>query len=494
MKSVEEIPIILADQHDSQHKFEGDCACPVPLPQARLSNYSEATLWQMAPQLYRVGLPEAHELVFNYLGDTGAIVLNRPAREILDSFSLPTTVDHLYENPVVRIESHRFLSVVREMVSLGLLVSLDDLPARLISKPETLTAWMHVTNLCNLACDYCYLNKTPDFMDIETGKRAVDAVFRSATTNGFKRVKLKYAGGEATLNFPLLIQLHNYAARCADRFNLELDGVVLTNGVGLSLFMIESLKKNRLQLSISMDGIGRMNDRQRHFANGHGSFASLERTLDRLEQADFIPSITVTVTGRNVAGLPETVKYLLDRKLPFAINFYRENECSAGFDDLWYENGQIIRYVKDALQILEQDLPPYSLLGSLVDRARLDASHDRPCGVGDSYFVIDQKGGIAKCHMEIEKTITNVFAEDPLTIVRLNQHGILNPSANEKEGCRGCEWRYWCSGGCPALTYKATGRFDIKSPNCNIYKVLLPEVLRLEGLRLLKYGYPAGLS
>ncbi len=31
------------------------------------------------------------------------------------------------------------------------------------------------------------------------------------------------------------------------------------------------------------------------------------------------------------------------------------------------------------------------------------------------------------------------------------------------------------------------GDNDVKSPNCNIYKALFPEALRLEGLRLLKY-------
>ena len=42
-----------------------------------------------------------------------------------------------------------------------------------------------------------------------------------------------------------------------------------------------------------------------------------------------------------------------------------------------------------------------------------------------------------------------------------------------------------CGGALEA--YRATGRYDVKSPNCNIYKALFPEALRLEGLRLLKY-------
>lgn len=487
MKSLEEMPVLLVDPGGSQRTFDGDCACPVPLPQSRSSSPVEAAVWQMAPQLHRAHLPEGYELLFNYFGHEGAAVLNQPAREVLHSFARPAPI-------AGRTKTKSVLSVVREMIRLGLLVCPDDRPARSAPQPETLTAWIHLTNLCNLACDYCYVKKTPDVMDIEIGKKAVEAVIRSAVANGFKRVKLKYAGGEATLNFARLIQLHLYAARCADRSSLELDGVVLTNGVGVSTSMIESLKKNHLRVSISLDGVSQTHDRQRRFPNGAGSFSSLERTLDRLECASFLPSITVTVTGRNIASLPETVRYLLKRKLPFAINFYRENDCSAGFSGLRYEEEQTIHYLKEAFQVLEQDLPPYSLLGSLVDRARLDVSHDRPCGVGNSYVVIDPEGGIAKCHMEIEKTVTDVFAQDPLSIVRLAGDGLRNLSVHEKEGCRDCEWRYWCSGGCPALTYRATGRFDVRSPNCNIYKALLPEVLRLEGLRLLKYGQPVGLA
>ncbi len=34
------------------------------------------------------------------------------------------------------------------------------------------------------------------------------------------------------------------------------------------------------------------------------------------------------------------------------------------------------------------------------------------------------------------------------------------------------------------------GRYDIKSPNCNIYKAVYPHALRLGGLWLLKYAAP----
>ena len=90
--------------------------------------------------------------------------------------------------------------------------------------------------------------------------------------------------------------------------------------------------------------------------------------------------------------------------------------------------------------------------------------------------------------MEIERPVTSVHATDPLAEIRLYADGFQNLPAVEKEGCRDCTWRNWCAGGCSLLTYRMTGRNDVKSPYCNVYKALFPEMLRLEGLRLLKWG------
>ena len=138
--------------------------------------------------------------------------------------------------------------------------------------------------------------------------------------------------------------------------------------------------------------------------------------------------------------------------------------------------------------MIEDSLPRWSVLGSILDRGQLLQPRQRSCGVGQDYVVIDQHGQVAKCHMEIERTIGDVFADDPLQLVRRDMTTALNLLVDEKEGCRDCTWRYWCSGGCSVATFRATGRYDVKSPNCNIYKAIYPRALRLEGLRLLKYA------
>jgi uncharacterized protein len=155
-------------------------------------------------------------------------------------------------------------------------------------------------------------------------------------------------------------------------------------------------------------------------------------------------------------------------------------------DDLHLRDDKIIDSLKRTFSIVESKLPEYSLLGMLVDRSSFNQAHEKTCGVGESYMVIGHRGQVAKCHMEIEKPVTDVYAENPLAFIRADSLGIQNLSVDEKEGCRDCEWKYWCTGGCPLLTYKATGRYDVKSPYCRIYKAIYPELLRLEGLRLLQ--------
>ncbi len=238
---------------------------------------------------------------------------------------------------------------------------------------------------------------------------------------------------------------------------------------------------------ISLDGMNEQHDSQRNFANGKGSFALVANNIDLALEQGLVPDISITISDRNLDGLPNVVKYVLDHDLPFSLNFYRENDCSSSLEDLRFGEERIIEAMRKTYKVIEENLPRCSLLGSLIDRASFISPHDHTCGVGRDYMVIDQHGRIAKCQMEITKTVTDIHADDPLHLIRADQIGIQNKSVEEKEGCRDCEWKYWCAGGCPLSTYRSTGRYDVKSTNCNIYKTLYPEVLRLEGMRLLKY-------
>lgn len=369
----------------------------------------------------------------------------------------------------------------------GMLLPAGEMAAPCFAPPHTLTAWLHVTNQCNLRCTYCYVHKNDEAMDEATGRAAVGAIFRSAEHHGFRAVKLKYAGGEPTLNFPLVRALHFQAEALAGRYGLELREVLLSNGVSLSDAVLVELRDAGIRLAISLDGVGAPHDAHR----GAGTFTRVARSIDRAIALGLQLHLSITVTAQNVGGLSDVVAYALDRDLPFNLNFYRDHDCGAPKTRVRPGTSLLIEGMRAALALIEERLPQRTLIGGLVDRANFGYPHNRPCGAGQSYVVIDHHGCISRCQMEMDCARGNVWDDDPLTAIRSVEGGFRNLEVDARRGCSECRWRYWCAGGCPWLTYQMTGRSDAKSPYCEVYRALFPEVLRIEGLRLLKWGLPA---
>jgi uncharacterized protein len=462
---------------------EQDCACPdagtsTPSPPLH------AGLWHRPHDLYHAALPNRHEIVFAPVPSTGIAVLNAPARHILDRFTTPRRLPQIVD-ALPALDPDDVVRTAFQLAQHGLLQPAEETVTLCFAPPHTLTAWLHVTNQCNLRCSYCYVRKSDEEMDETTGRAAVEAVFRSAVRHGFRAVKLKYAGGEPTLNFALVRSLHVYAEALAGRYGLELREVLLSNGVALSGATIVALRDMGIRLAISLDGVGAVHDTQR----GAGTFAQVAQSVDRATALGLQPHLSITVTAQNVDGLPDAVAYALDRDLPFNLNFYREHNCAVQETRLQAKNSRLIEGMRAVFALIEKRLPRRSLIGGLVDRANFGYPHSRPCGVGQSYVVIDHHGRVARCQMEMGCAVGTIWEDDLLMAVRSVKNGFRNLEVDARGECSACAWRYWCAGGCPLLTYRLTGRNDGRSPYCEVYRALFPQVLRLEGLRLLKW-YP----
>ncbi|HEV2451989.1 MAG TPA: radical SAM protein [Streptosporangiaceae bacterium] len=468
-----------------------DCACPVSDDQ-RLEDEKAPPVagasgrWVCGGEVIEIPLDADHRLLFNPVARGSGVVVNHDAYRIFRCFQRPAALAGVQAAWPGRADE--VAETCARLSRAGMIHPAGQPQNPEFLDGEVLTAWLHVTNACNLRCPYCYVNKSAEGMDESTGRAAVDAVVESAVTHGFPAVKLKYAGGEASLNHRLVASLHAYARELAAARGLRLYATLLSNGVTLPPAFVETLKAGGIRVMISLDGLGDQHDAQRPFASGKPSFHRVERTIAQLVEQDHAPHLSVTITNRNAGGVADVVRFALERNLTFSLNFFRDNDCAASFPDLRYEEQVMISALLDAFGVIEEFLPPWSVLGSVLDRGQLLQPRQRSCGVGQDYVVIDQRGRVAKCHMEIEKTLGDVFSDDPLRLVRRDNTTALNLAVEEKEGCRGCTWRYWCSGGCTVATFRATGRYDIKSPNCHIYQAIYPQALRLEGLRLLKYA------
>ncbi|MCA9930740.1 MAG: SPASM domain-containing protein, partial [Anaerolineales bacterium] len=298
---------------------------------------------------------------------------------------------------------------------------------------------------------------------------------------------LKYAGGEATLHFKLVRQLHDYAFALSAQTGLALKEVVLSNGVYLRPEDAAWLAENSVKLMISLDGIGELHDRLRPVPV-HTPFNTFERVAATIDTVLLLRGIrldiTMTVTAVNAHGAADVAKWaMIDRDLPTSFNFYRQNPLSASRTDLALEEQAIINGMLAAYDVIEQHLPERPFLNGLLDRVQTQA-HTHTCGVSHSYLVISHTGRLSQCQMQLDHPVADTLNDDLLMPVQ--QGSLHNISVHEKEGCRTCAFRYRCSGGCPLETYRATGRWDVQSPNCHIYKTLYPAALRLEGLRLMK--------
>jgi uncharacterized protein len=468
-----------------------DCAC-VSAPSSSVAQMTTSARWRRTENLYVLPLSSEYKIFKSPLSGELAI-LDSLANDILNRFDSPLSIDKVSRS---EIPNSQTVGIARQLAALGFLVTEDDCACASRNEAcnsaspviSNLTSWLHLTDRCNLRCDYCYLPHVRDDMSSETAHAAVDAIFRSAEINDFKQVKLKYAGGEPLLRYPLVLELHSHAKSLADARGLVLEEVVLSNGTLLTAEMAQTFKTLGIRLMISLDGYGDYHDSHRPYASGRGSFKDVAEAVDLSLANGLVPMISVTISSRTAEGLPKIVAWILGRDLPFSLNFYRENDLSRSHKDMRLDEEKIINGMSAAFKVIEENLPKRSFLGSIVDRANLSFAHVHTCGVGQNYLVFDQNGQVAKCQMQIQQPVTNMRVGDPLAVVRFDQLGIQNLSVEEKEGCKTCEWKYWCAGGCPLETHRATGRYDVKSPNCNIYKVLFPEVLRLEGLRLLKYA------
>lgn len=484
------LPLILYESGTAfQPAGQCDCACDCACvePGSRSTSRADARtpgldeILTRSRWLYTSEADPDHLLALNCEEMAGPVVLNRPARGLLALFERPMTA-----RQAMAACSSLPASVVKAAIDdlfRSRLLTASHAAARPTSH-DTLIAWLHVTDRCNLRCSYCYLPHVPSDMRHETGVAAIDTLLRSALAHGYGRLKLKYAGGEPLLNFPRVLQWHSYARRVTGEHGLALEGVVLSNGTLLTPEIIASMKANGLKLMISLDGLGREHDRQRPFSDGTGSSEVARRAVELAVQHDLTPNVSVTVTQDSAAGLAELVTWLLARQVPFSLNFHRP--CHPNGPAAQPDDTRIVEGMLAAFQAIEAHLPEWNLLGALVDRAHFGSWHNTPCVVGRHYLVFDTGGRIAKCQMDMAHVVTDVSDPDPLASLRDSQSGVQNVAVEDKGECRHCLWRYACAGGCPLVAFWATGQFDRRSPYCSMYRALYPEAIRLEALRLMK--------
>lgn len=145
---------------------------------------------------------------------------------------------------------------------------------------------LHVANKCNLRCKYCYANggdynQPESMMTMDTASKFVDFC-----TTHFDEIKtIVFFGGEPLLN-PKPIQFicesfeHLYKGK---KIGYLPEWGIITNGTILNDYILNLIKQYMKFITVSIDGPQNLNDFNRRFKNGKGSYAKIANFIKKVQ-------------------------------------------------------------------------------------------------------------------------------------------------------------------------------------------------------------------
>lgn len=324
-----------------------------------------------------------------------------------------------------------------------------------------------VAHTCNLNCSYCFAsqgrfdNKT-GLMSFETGKRALDFLVENS---GFRRnLEVDFFGGEPLVNFDVCRQLVAYARSIEKEKKKNFRFTLTTNGVNVNDEVIEWANKECYNVVLSLDGRKDVNDRFRVDKAGNGSY-------DRI-----VPNFQKFVKARGGKGY-----YMRGTFTHFNTDFTKDIFHMA--DDLGFSQLSMEPVVADPSSpsaLTREDLPEvfrqYEVLAKDMIRREKEGKpitfyhyminleggpciykRISGCGSGTEYMAVTATGDLYPCHQFVgdeNYRLGNIWDGVTNTALR-DEFKLCNVYA--RHDCDDCWAKLYCSGGCAANAYHATG-------------------------------------
>ncbi len=145
---------------------------------------------------------------------------------------------------------------------------------------------LQVTRNCNLRCEYCIYSENKnkdqrshsnDVMTFETAKRALD--FYREHIDDTDQATIGFYGGEPLLEINLIKKVVDYAEHIFE--GREIHYTLTTNATLLTKDTIDFLIDHDFSTVISLDGPEKVQDRNRHFINGAGTYQIVMSNLKK---------------------------------------------------------------------------------------------------------------------------------------------------------------------------------------------------------------------
>ena len=339
---------------------------------------------------------------------------------------------------------------------------------------------LHVAHTCNLNCEYCFAsqgkyNGDRAVMSFEVGKRALDFLIENSGSR--RNLEVDFFGGEPLMNFDVVKQLVSYARSIEKEKNKNFRFTLTTNGVLIDDDVIEFANKEMSNVVLSLDGRKEVHDRYRIDYNGNGSWEKIVPKFQKLVKARGGKNYYMrgTFTHFNPDFL-EDIKVMLD--LGFNELSMEPVVCASGDkNELTEQDLPIIlsQYEDLANLMLEKDKEgkPFTFYHYMIDLKGGPCIYKRisGCGSGTEYMAVTPWGDLYPCHQFVgdEKfKLGDVFNGVNNTKI---QQEFCDCNVYARPDCKDCWAKLYCSGGCAANAYHATGSVrGVYKYGCELFK------------------------
>jgi len=352
----------------------------------------------------------------------------------------------------------------------------DDLGIRLM--------YLVVSEGCNLACKYCFIerNYEPQIkktsMTEETAEMAVN-YFSDILDRSAKSKQIIFYGGEPLLNFPAIQAAIRKIHQLQENGSLQKDTVVslLTNGTLLSESVARYLYENGVEVGISIDGPAKNHDAMRMYPDGKGSFAAVWEGIQNAKKI-YGNSIGFSVVPgpHNLDELPKIMEWLITDVGCDKVGI------SLPTHPFYFEPEQIAQKIFESFMVIKK----YGLGEDRIVRVLRplisENIYPSDCGAIGGQIIVASDGSLGVCHgfLGSRQFFGNNLASlserkiHPMQLNEWQEWSTRSPLVALKQHCQECLALGLCGGGCGLNAYYRTGSiFGMDEAFCRYVKTML---------------------
>lgn len=325
---------------------------------------------------------------------------------------------------------------------------------------------LHVAHDCNMDCEYCFAGKGQyhgerSIMSLETGKQALDWLIEQSGSR--RHLEVDFFGGEPLLDWDIIKKLVAYGRSRERETGKEFRFTLTTNGLALDEEVMEFANREMSNVVLSLDGRKAVHDRMRHTKNGGGTYDLVLKRFQRMAEArgqkDYYIRGTYTANNLDFAsdvlhmadlGFKELSiePVVADPSAPYALHLEDAEQLCAEYE----------RLAKEMIRRRREGKPFHFYHYSIdLTGGPCIAKRISGCGVGTEYMAVTPEGELYPCHQFVGEEAFRIGSvtegiQHPEVLTQFQECNVYS-----HEECRDCFARLYCSGGCAANAFHATG-------------------------------------